>query len=201
MHIQPVSELEPEAVYWLWLWRLGLGKLALLEGDPGVGKSLVSLDLCARLSRPKTTRAIWDAGVRLGLSKRTMQRAQEDLNVIIKQVREDGVVRTYWLLPGQELPARTRRIRTAWSRGCVPCAKNTPASPLDEAIDPNLECGEHRRFPIFLISTRACANQRQEFASQTKGRKSESGDARRTPNQPAWIPIWSAASIAAFRFS
>jgi hypothetical protein len=30
---------------------LALGKLALLEGDPGLGKSLVALDLCARLTR------------------------------------------------------------------------------------------------------------------------------------------------------
>jgi RecA-family ATPase len=37
-------------VSWLWLWQLGLGKLAILDGDPGLGKSLVALDLCARLS-------------------------------------------------------------------------------------------------------------------------------------------------------
>jgi hypothetical protein len=30
--------------------RLGLGKLAILDGDPGLGKSLITLDLCARLS-------------------------------------------------------------------------------------------------------------------------------------------------------
>src|SRR5687767_15131508 len=35
---------------WLWPNRLPLGKLALLDGDPGLGKSLVALDLCARLS-------------------------------------------------------------------------------------------------------------------------------------------------------
>jgi hypothetical protein len=37
-------------VSWLWEWRLGLGKLAVLEGDPGLGKSFLTLDLCARLS-------------------------------------------------------------------------------------------------------------------------------------------------------
>ncbi|HWG41633.1 MAG TPA: AAA family ATPase [Gemmataceae bacterium] len=35
---------------WLWPGRLALGKLAILDGDPGLGKSLVTLDLCARLS-------------------------------------------------------------------------------------------------------------------------------------------------------
>lgn len=49
--VSRVSDLLPEPIRWLWPGRLALGKLALLEGDPGLGKSLVSLDLCARLSR------------------------------------------------------------------------------------------------------------------------------------------------------
>jgi putative DNA primase/helicase len=47
---RPASELRPRSVEWLWQLRLGLGKLAIFEGDPGLGKSLVALDLCARLS-------------------------------------------------------------------------------------------------------------------------------------------------------
>ncbi len=50
MHAQAVSQLAPRPVHWLWPGRLALGKLALLEGDPGLGKSLLTLDLCARLS-------------------------------------------------------------------------------------------------------------------------------------------------------
>lgn len=46
----PLSELTTRPVSWLWSMRLALGKLAVLEGDPGLGKSLLSLDLCARLS-------------------------------------------------------------------------------------------------------------------------------------------------------
>jgi hypothetical protein len=37
-------------VSWLWTEILPLGKLAVLEGDPDLGKSLIALDLCARLS-------------------------------------------------------------------------------------------------------------------------------------------------------
>ena len=48
--ILPVSQLTPRSVTWLWPGRLALGKLAIVDGDPGVGKSLVTLDLCARLS-------------------------------------------------------------------------------------------------------------------------------------------------------
>lgn len=46
----PASQLQARALSWLWAWRLADGKLAILEGDPGLGKSLVALDLCARLS-------------------------------------------------------------------------------------------------------------------------------------------------------
>jgi RecA-family ATPase len=46
-----VSDLCIQPVRWLWPGRLALGKLSLLEGDPGLGKSLITLDLCARLSR------------------------------------------------------------------------------------------------------------------------------------------------------
>jgi hypothetical protein len=44
------SNLAPRCVEWLWPGRLALGKLAILEGDPGLSKSFLALDLCARLS-------------------------------------------------------------------------------------------------------------------------------------------------------
>src|SRR5947199_5192243 len=49
--LRSASALTPRPIEWLWPGRLALGKLSLLEGDPGLGKSLISLDLCARLSR------------------------------------------------------------------------------------------------------------------------------------------------------
>ena len=36
---------------WLWYPYIALGKLTLLDGDPGVGKSFLAIDLAARLSR------------------------------------------------------------------------------------------------------------------------------------------------------
>src|SRR5437762_3142182 len=50
MDLCPISQLTPRPVSWLWPGRLALGKLAILDGDPGLGKSLLALDLCARLS-------------------------------------------------------------------------------------------------------------------------------------------------------
>src|SRR5437764_7462085 len=48
--VWPVRQVTTRPVSWLWPGRLALGKLAILDGDPGLGKSLVTLDLCARLS-------------------------------------------------------------------------------------------------------------------------------------------------------
>jgi putative DNA primase/helicase len=45
-----LSDVEPRPVQWLWPGRIALGKLTLLAGDPGLGKSCLSLDLAARVS-------------------------------------------------------------------------------------------------------------------------------------------------------
>src|SRR5918995_520738 len=47
---QLLSGVEPEEVSWLWPSWLALGKLALVDGDPGLGKSAMALDLAARVS-------------------------------------------------------------------------------------------------------------------------------------------------------
>jgi len=46
-----LCDVEREMLQWLWPGRIPLGKLTLLAGDPGLGKSLVSLDIAARVSR------------------------------------------------------------------------------------------------------------------------------------------------------
>jgi AAA domain len=45
-----LDQLPKQSVQWLWPGRLTLGHLAILDGDPGLGKSLVTLDLCVRIS-------------------------------------------------------------------------------------------------------------------------------------------------------
>jgi hypothetical protein len=46
-----MSQVKPRPLQWLWPGWLALGKLAVVDGDPEQGKSLVFLDLAARLSR------------------------------------------------------------------------------------------------------------------------------------------------------
>jgi len=48
-----LSEVVPERVRWLWKSRIVLGKLNLVDGDPGLGKSAVTIDLAARVSAGK----------------------------------------------------------------------------------------------------------------------------------------------------
>jgi len=45
-----LDSVKPERVTWLWPGRLPFGKLAVLDGDPGLGKSTVALDIGARVS-------------------------------------------------------------------------------------------------------------------------------------------------------
>src|SRR5947209_471581 len=45
-----LNQCTPTSVDWLWPGHPAAGKLALLDGEPGQGKSLLTLDLAARLS-------------------------------------------------------------------------------------------------------------------------------------------------------
>jgi hypothetical protein len=51
VHTRKFADLETRPVAWLWPGWVPLGKLTLLDGDPGLGKSTVLLDLAARVSQ------------------------------------------------------------------------------------------------------------------------------------------------------
>jgi hypothetical protein len=44
------ASVKPERVKWLWPGRIPAGKVTMLDGDPGLGKSTITLDLTARLT-------------------------------------------------------------------------------------------------------------------------------------------------------
>jgi hypothetical protein len=48
--VTPLRELQDVPVRWVWPGYFASARLALIEGEPGVGKSFVALDLAARLS-------------------------------------------------------------------------------------------------------------------------------------------------------
>jgi len=45
-----LADVQPEPVSWLWTGYIPRGKLVLLDGDPGMGKSTLCVDLAARVS-------------------------------------------------------------------------------------------------------------------------------------------------------
>src|SRR5206468_1717626 len=46
-----LSDVTPQAVRWLWPGRIALGKLTLIAGEPGLGKSFLTMDIATRVSR------------------------------------------------------------------------------------------------------------------------------------------------------
>jgi hypothetical protein len=54
-----LADVEAKPIEWVWHHRIARGKITILSGDPGVSKSILSLDLAARL----TTEAKWPDGL------------------------------------------------------------------------------------------------------------------------------------------
>ena len=46
-----MADVQPEPVNWLWPGRFAIGKLSIVAGDPGLGKSFLTLDIAARVSK------------------------------------------------------------------------------------------------------------------------------------------------------
>ena len=48
--LETLSNVQKSSVNWLWPGYLPAGKVAVLDGDPGVGKSMLTCELAARIS-------------------------------------------------------------------------------------------------------------------------------------------------------
>ena len=108
-----------------------LGKKPQFE-EPSLSQRARDFLLDFLHSGPRRTHAIWEAAVRAGLTRRTLQRASADLNIRSTWVREDGIPRAYWALPDQEVPGVEEDPNTLepWLRPLR--EKYPPPSPLDE---------------------------------------------------------------------
>lgn len=120
-----LSDVEATSVNWLWPGWLPRGKLVVLEGDPGTGKSTLALDLAARLS---TGRPMPDGAQLEGAESVVMLTAEDGLAdtvrprleaaggdanrvVIVTSVRDpEGAIRMP-SIPG-DVPAVASLVRT-----------------------------------------------------------------------------------------
>ena len=50
LKILTIEEMEQESVRWVWKPFIALGKICLVQGDPGIGKSTVVLALAADMT-------------------------------------------------------------------------------------------------------------------------------------------------------
>jgi len=48
-----LSDVKPEPITWLWPGRIAIGKINLFAGDPGLGKSLLTVEMAAHVSKGK----------------------------------------------------------------------------------------------------------------------------------------------------
>jgi hypothetical protein len=60
LYVRSFRSIESKPIEWLWKSRLALGKITLLTGDGGVGKSMLTCDLASRIS---TGASLPDGGI------------------------------------------------------------------------------------------------------------------------------------------
>jgi AAA domain len=87
---------------------------------------------------PRLSREIWTTGRDRGLSDSAMKSAREQIGITYRRVYRNGVKRTYWLLPGQELPAELGGPDpdNEWFKFIAEQEKEfPPPSPLDDDDD------------------------------------------------------------------
>jgi putative DNA primase/helicase len=86
IRIEPLARITPTAVSWLWPARIPRGKLSVMAGDPGLGKSYLSLRMAATVS----TGAMWPDGGRATRGTVLILSAEDDAADTIRP-RLDGM--------------------------------------------------------------------------------------------------------------
>lgn len=137
-----LDQLPALEVRWLWPGRLASGHLAILDGDPGLGKSLLSLDLCARI----TTGRPFPDGSPGGEPASVIVLNAEDgaRDTVHGRLRAAGAdlarVQVYERIPGEEflrLPGQLHRLEDAIAASCARYVVLDPImSFLDAKVNP-----------------------------------------------------------------
>ena len=97
-----ICDVRQEEVKWIWPGRLAEGKITVLDGDPGIGKSFVSLSIASRLST--------------GQPLPGQPYAAQPCSTIIMSAEDgtaDTIKRRFMVAGGDE--SRLRVIKSIWS--------------------------------------------------------------------------------------
>jgi len=135
-----LDQIQPESVQWLWPGRVPLGKITILQGNPGLGKSTIALDLASRV----TTNAEMPDGTRsdLGESADVLLLSAEDgvADTIRPRLDALGAEQTRITIPGEQrhflVPSDTTLILGALQqRNAKLCVIDPLAAFLDATIN------------------------------------------------------------------
>lgn len=119
MQLETADRISSRPLSWFWPGRLARGKLSILDGDPGLGKSLLALDLCARLS---TGRAFPDGSPGPEIGNAIYLNAEDSARDTIQpRLRALGAdLKRVLLLKAEEgllsLPSQTAQLEEAMAR-------------------------------------------------------------------------------------
>jgi putative DNA primase/helicase len=91
-----VADITPRPIDWLWEPRLARGKITLVAGDPGLGKSQIGIDLHARLSSEN----YWPDGTRAPLANSIILSAEDAASDTLRPRLEaaDADLKRVWIL-------------------------------------------------------------------------------------------------------
>ena len=120
------TDVQERAPSWLWPGWLPLGKLAILDGDPGLGKSTLMFDLAARVSKD----GIMPDGSQGATGSVIIANAEDDLHDTIKPrllAAGANAERGHWTGPARTSFGRCSDVAARRSRARRRSAP-TPAS-------------------------------------------------------------------------
>ena len=101
LEIIKASEIEPKEVKWLWYPYIPFGKVTLLQGDPGDGKSKLMLSIAALLSNGELLSTDCEEKLEAaGFKKSTVKKARKKAGVISQKKG----FQWYWSLPADGIP-------------------------------------------------------------------------------------------------
>ncbi len=100
LYLRRMDETKPQRsqIGWLWPPYLAAGKLTIMDGDPGTGKSMITIDIAAHLSRGES---LPDGTTGRGVCKTLLLNAEDDPDdTLMPRLEAAGADRTQVFVPG-----------------------------------------------------------------------------------------------------